>query len=461
MLRVMRKHASRWMLGVFCFIIIVSFVFTFGFNGMNDDKTVAEVGPYKISAMEYHDVYDKTVNYYRMLYRDKFDDDMKKELKLKEKVMDQLVDKYLFLKKAEDMGLKVSDKEFGAYVAGIDAFKRNGKFDEQAYREVLKRNNLEPKTFEENEKRSLIIAKMVAIVHDNAPQSDEKAAYESYLKERGQVKLSVAVFDPDDYKDKVSIDEKEVSALYEKEKGVHRSENTYHLKYVLIDEKSGVKDDQAYMELLKSKDITAYGKSKGIEVVDLGTLKESDLMAKFSRLKINEWLKGMNKGDISLPVREGSRSLIFQIVDREDGKPLEKEEVLKAIRARVAGEKAKLTARVKAEDAIKDKSLKPGKDTGFLPRNSVNIAGIGQVPTDAAGIFLLSKGQAHQKPVEIGGKYYVFACVDEKEPDKAQWEKEKETYKRIFAAMSKDAYLGKFKEDLRKSIKVKIDWNSI
>ena len=53
----------------------------------------------------------------------------------------------------------------------------------------------------------------------------------------------------------------------------------YHLKYMLIDEKSGVKDDQAYMELLKSKDMSAYGKSKGVEVVDLGMKRRAISLA--------------------------------------------------------------------------------------------------------------------------------------------------------------------------------------
>ena len=209
-----------------------------------------------------------------MLYRDKFDEAARNELKLKETVMNSLVDKYLLLKKAEDMGLRMSDKEFADNLARVDAFKRNGKFDRQAYLDFLRRNNLDPKTFEESERQSMIVGKLVSIIQDNGVAVDEAAAYESYLKEKGQVRLSYGVFDPEDYKAKVTVDEKELSALYEKEKGAHRSENTYHLRFIVLDEKSGVKDDQAYMELLKSKDIGAYGKSRGLEVVDTGVVKE-------------------------------------------------------------------------------------------------------------------------------------------------------------------------------------------
>jgi hypothetical protein len=148
------------------------------------------------------------------------------------------------------------------------------------------------------------------------------------------------------------------------------------------------------------------------------------------------------------------------MVDREEGKPLDKSEALKAIKARVTGEKARVMARLTAEDAIKG-GAKFVKDTGFLPKNSPVIPGIGQIPGGGAGIFTLPKGKTYDKPVEIEGKYYIFACLDEKQPDKDQWEKEKETYKHVFETMARDAYLVSFKEDLKRSVKVRVYWNEI
>ncbi len=460
MLRFMRKHASRWLLGVICAVIAVVFVFTFGFKQGGPDKAVAQVGPYRVSAAEYYQTHTKMEKYFRDLYGSKFDEETGNQQKLKEMVMGRLVDKYLFLKKADDMGVKVSGKEFDEFLSGIGAFRRNGAFDRQAYEEFLKRNNMEPKTFEDEQKQAMLIEKTMRIILDNGIQVDDKAAHEAYLKERGQVKLSVAIFDPADYRDRVSIDGKDLESLYEKEKGGLRSENMYRLKYMVIDEKSGVRDDQAYMDLLKSRDMSAYGKSKGLEVVEPGMTKESELIARFVRLKPQEWLRGLGKGEISLPVRDGGKSYIFQMVDREDGKPLDKSEALKAIKARVTGEKARVMARLTAEDAIKG-GAKFVKETEFLPKTSPFIPGIGQIPREGAGIFALPKGKTYGKPVEVGGKYYVFACADEKQPDKDQWEKEKEAYKRVFESMARDAYLASFKEDLKKSIKIRVYWNEI
>ena len=59
------------------------------------------------------------------------------------------------------------------------------------------------------------------------------------------------------------------------------------------------------MELLKSKDLAGYGRSKCLEVTDTGVMKESDLLKRFGKFNIRDILKGMKNGDISLPVRDG------------------------------------------------------------------------------------------------------------------------------------------------------------
>ncbi len=209
--------------------------------------------------------------------------------------------------------------------------------------------------------------------------------------------------------------------------------------------------------MLKSKDLEGFGKSKSLEVTDSGTVKESDLVKRFGKLNILEALKGMTNGDISLPVRDGSVSYIFQLVNREDGKPFEKGHALSVIRERMVDEKARALARAKAEDALKDKAARFSGETVFFPRRGTGIPGIGEIPEEDAELFALAKGQTYRKPVEIGGKYYIFAYKDEQEPDKAQWEKDKEGYKQFFAATSRNTYLNTFKEDMKKTMKIKIN----
>jgi peptidyl-prolyl cis-trans isomerase D len=449
MLRFMRKVASKWVLGGFLALIIVAFVFGFGFNRLKDTNDLGKVGPYTITAYEYHDLYTKMESYYRMLLKGQLDEATRNELKLKDTALDKIVDKYLLLTKAKELGIGVSEKE----IAENEAFKKDGKFDRATYEYLLRKNGVEPEQYEQD----LIVSKMISVIQDNAPQADEKGAYAAYLKEKGQIKLAMEIFDPSEFVGKVSVDDKEIDATYQREKDTLKSENAFGLRYIAIGEKSGVKDDQAYMELLKSKDLVGYGKSKGIDVVDLGLVKEGELLKKFPKLPLRDSLKGMSKGDVTLPLRNGNDSYIFQLVDRQDGRPLTKEEASKTIRERIAREKAQILAQAKAEDAVKDKSFKFTKETGFLTRSSQTIPGIGPIPKEDADLLAISKGQTYAKTIAIDGKYYVFAYGDEKTPGADEWQKDKENFTRFYEATAKNSYLNAFKEDLKRTTKIKIN----
>ena len=462
MLKFMRKYATSYMIKGMFGLIIVVFVFWGVGSFRGDERTVAEVGSHKVSFTEYQETYNRLMNMYRMIYKEKFDENVIKEIKLKERAMDEIVDKYILRTKAKELDITISDKEFNDHLTGIDAFKRDGKFNEKIYVEVLKRNGIDPKRFEESEKIALINAKMANLIRDNGVYLSDADIWAGYVREKGKVNLAYVQFDPSEFKDKASVDEKELQDMYEKEKGGHRGENLYRLKYIVLGEKSSIKDDAAYLDLLKMKDIGVYGKQNIIEVVDLGYVKESELFNRFKSLRVEEWIKGLKKGDISLPIRDGSKSYIFQLVDSEEGKPTDKSIALKTIRERIMSEKAKTFAKAKAEDTIAKKSIDSKKDTGFISRNNYNIPKIGVLPKEHFGVLALSKNrQVYEKPVEIAGIYYIFSFKAEKLPEQQEWEKEKESYTQYLMTKNREEFLKSFVEELRMKEKIKILWQDI
>jgi len=462
MLKLMRKHATGYMVKAMFGLIIVVFIF-WGVGSFRDrERIVAEIGPYKVAATEYQETYNRTLELYRMIYREKLDENLLKELKLKEKVMDEIVNRYMLLITADELGLTVSDREFLEHIQGIDAFKREGKFDEKLYVAVLQRSNIDPKRFEATEKNTMLIQKTANFIKDNGTFFSEADVWAGYVKEKGMVNLSYSVFDPSSFRNKVDITEKELLELYEKEKGSHRSENAYRLKYLVIDEKSPVKDDAAYMDLLKVKDINQYGKQKGLNVVDLGMMNEGEVMKRLKDMKVDDWLRGLKKGDITLPIRESGKSYIFQLVDVQDGKPLDKDVVLARIKERITAERSKNLAKLAAEDAIARKSPGPGKETGFILRNAHNIKGIGDVPKGDVNLLTLSKDKPlYAKPVEVSGRFYVFSFKDEKFPDKKEWQKEKDSYTRYFVTKNREDFFKSFMTEMRTKGKIKVSWQDV
>ena len=462
MLKFMRKHATSYMIKAMFALIIIVFIFWGVGSFRGRERLVAQIGPYKVYYPEYNETYNRLLNFYRALYRDALDENVLQSLKLKEKAVDDIIYRYLLFKKADEAGITVSDDDFFNHLTTMDIFKRGGKFDKKVYIEVLKRNGIDPKRFEESEKMSLAITKITCIINDTGVFLTESDIWTSFIKEKGMVKLGFIKFDPDAYKKQITIDNNEILSIYEKEKNTYKGEDEYHLRYITINMGNTLKDDMVYLELLKVKDMVAYGKEKGLSVIDLGMMKEGELLKRFKHLRIDEWLKSLKKGDISLPQRTESQSLIFQLVNIEPGKPFDKEIALQRIRNRLITEKAKTQARAKAEDVIANKNLHNSQETPFLSRGASMIPGIGPVPQEHIGILRLTKNRPiYEKPVEINGIFYVFYFKDEKLPDRKVWEKEKDIYRKYLIVKHREDFYKSFLEDLRSKEKIKIYWENL
>ncbi|HPU28938.1 MAG TPA: SurA N-terminal domain-containing protein [Syntrophorhabdaceae bacterium] len=462
MLKFMRKHATSFMIKALFAVIIIVFIFWGVGSFREKDKVVAEVGPYKIYYTEYAETYKRFLNMYKMIYKDNIDENLLNSLKIKEKVMDDLIERYVMLIIGKKMGIHVSDKELTEHITSLNAFKRNGKFDKKLYEEVLKRYNMDPKKFEEGERTSIITTKLINILIDNAVFLTDEDLWNAYKNEKGQVDLSYTIIDPVDFTGKVSISEKELEDIYEKDKAMLKGENTYRLKYIVLDEKTKMKDDDVYLALVKTEDFEGFAKKNGLDVIELNGIKESELGKRFNNLNIKESLKGLKKGEISLPVRSDNKSYIFKVIDIEEGRLMDKSVALKQIRDRLIQKKAKEYAKTIAEEKITKKDFNPAKNTGFVARNATAIPKIGQIPPEHLSVLSLSqKEPIYKKPVEIEGKFYVFSYKDEKLPDKKEWERDKELYKRFVTSKKGEEFLKSFLDEMKKKEKIKINWQDL
>lgn len=452
MLKFMRKYARSYLIKIIFGVIIIVFVFYFGAGSIRERETViAEVGGFDVRDEEYRVSYNQEVEMFRQLYRDKMDDKLLAELK--EKVLSDIINKYILLTEAKKLGISVSDQEFADLIGGVEAFRKDGKFDKERYLAVLKQNRTDAEQFEKSQKTMLLLRKVVSIIRDTGAPVSDAAIWAGYVREKGKVDLAYSRFDPAAYRDRVSVTDKELNDLYEKEKDRFRGENTFRLKYIVIDGAGNLKDDQAYMDLIKAKDIDTYAKQKGLAVSDTGDVRQSELFRRFKSLKIEAWVRDLRKGDISLPVRDDGKSYIFQLVTREEGKPMEKSAALASLKARLTSEKAKEMARLAAEDALKAKSPGGRTTTGFVSRTATSIPKLGEIPKDAMDLLALTKEKpVYGKPVEMNGDYYIFSFAGEQDPDRKEWEKNREGFSRYYAARYREQFLRSFIEESKQAM---------
>lgn len=163
MLQSMRKHA-RYFYFLF-FIVILSFVF-WGVGTEDKSTTVnlAEIGKEKISVEEYWRTYEKIRAAYRETLKGQFSEELEKKLKLKEMILDSLIEEKVLLISAKDAGITVTDKELQDAIASDPRFARDGGFRKDVYFRTLELNRLTPEGFENSLRQQILLFKMRGLI---------------------------------------------------------------------------------------------------------------------------------------------------------------------------------------------------------------------------------------------------------------------------------------------------------
>ncbi len=182
MLKSMRQNAKYFY--ILFIMVIISFIF-WGVGTVDksgQENVVAEVGKYKISAEEYWQTYDRVLKFYRELYKDKFDEEMQNKLKLKENVLNSLIENRVLLIAAKEYGINVTNAELTEAIRNEPVFMRDGVFDPSVYQNRLRLSRLTPEGYESAKKQEMTAEKMrrmielSAVLPDTGAPADDQSA---------------------------------------------------------------------------------------------------------------------------------------------------------------------------------------------------------------------------------------------------------------------------------------------
>ncbi len=172
MLQAMRKHAKFFY--VLFFIVILSFIFWgVGTVDKSTSVPVAELGKDKITLEEYWTAYDRAREFYRNITKGTFTEEMEKQLNLKQRVLDSLIDEMVLETEAKRIGVRVSDEELEEAIVNDPAFTRDGKFSKDIYLRSLQLNRMTPEYFEFVKRKELTLSKMYRLIGESVDMTDE------------------------------------------------------------------------------------------------------------------------------------------------------------------------------------------------------------------------------------------------------------------------------------------------
>ncbi|MCG6551511.1 MAG: SurA N-terminal domain-containing protein [Candidatus Magnetominusculus sp. LBB02] len=164
MIKFMHKYAKFFY--IFFFLIIISFIFFYvgPVDKSSKQPALIEIGEAKIYPEEYWRMYENMKNYYSNTLKEKFTPEIEKQLKLKEVVLEGMIDNELMLAAAASQGITTSDEEINDAITQDPSFIRNGVFRKEIYLRTLELSRMTPRYFEQKRRQDLTIQKMKRLI---------------------------------------------------------------------------------------------------------------------------------------------------------------------------------------------------------------------------------------------------------------------------------------------------------
>lgn len=515
MLRILREHASSWMLKGILILVAVTFISWGGYSLIREKKVnyVAKVNGVTLEWKEYNDAFQNAVKQYREALGSSFSEKMIEELHLKDKILDDLIAKILILQEVKRLGLSIPDEELREAIESVPAFQVNGQFDKRNYERFLRLSRMTPEEFEQSQRESLLISKAVSLIKMNAGKVSEEEVLETYLFENERINLTFLKVAPDSFKGQVNANEVEIKDTYQKHQEEFRIPTFVQIQYLLFrpsdfESKVQVSSDEIkrYYDLRKDtfkipkqvrgRDILIKAgpqdtpdrleaKKKKIEEIlekakktkDFGSLakqySEAENASKGGDIgwiqkgmlgeQIESLLFSMKAGDLSgvLAARDGFHILKIEEVKEEKQKSFEevKDQILQALKK----EKAKAEASRKAEDAFyslfRSRDLEghsrekdvPIKTTGLFKEGD-EIPDIGKNPAFYSSAFSLKLGEI-SPVVNIPPNFYILKLVNKKDSRIPPLDEVKEEVRRKVIGMKAEEKARQVAEELLNQIR--------
>ena len=216
MLQTIRDKAQ----GFFAWVIVILITIPFAFWGINSyfggggTALVATVAGEEITQGDLNRAYQEERDRISAMLGGRPLPAFLDEKTLRRQALDRLVKEHVIRNFAEDNGFNVSNAQVRAYIAGIDAFKSGGQFDNERYETALRNRGMHPAEFEYRVRDSLVNEQVVLGISDTgfSTATERKQARDLRDQER---ELSWFRVTADSFRKDVRVTEDDIKASYE------------------------------------------------------------------------------------------------------------------------------------------------------------------------------------------------------------------------------------------------------
>ena len=231
MLEQIRNRTQTTFAKVILVIIIVPFAL-FGIDSylssVGNVINIASVNDEHITAKALQDA----ENRFKARQEESTDPKLFESIEFKKAILEGLIAEKLINQEIKNSGFHISNSQIATYISGMPEFKKNGKFSQEQYDEVLKINNITPKNFDDKIKSDLGTQqvknslKRLSFVPKNKVQNLVDLAYQ---------KRDVSIFElkQDNFKDKIDLSDSALKKVYEESKSSFMRPDQVKIKFII------------------------------------------------------------------------------------------------------------------------------------------------------------------------------------------------------------------------------------
>ena len=299
MLEWMQRHKKYLVVTIWISVIALVAAGMVGWNPSSFSlagDNVAKVGDTKITIQEFQNAYQRTFNEYSQILGGELESEQAKSLGIDKIALKGLIQKAQLQNFATELGLIITDQEVVQTITQDPNFQKNGVFDENLYRTLLRENGLSVKFFEQSIRTSLLIQKLLTLFPASTTALEKDAA-----------NLAFKLTDTIEYKIlspqplKQTITTKQIQDFWEQNKDKYTNDAKVTLQAILIDI-----DKQPFtLEALKQhydEDKSLYLDDKG-QLLDFAKVKsqvQHDYQSQEARKEANRINQKFKAGESTL-----------------------------------------------------------------------------------------------------------------------------------------------------------------
>ena len=269
-----------WVLWAVILVMFIFVFFEFGTGGAGQagaDDVAAVVGDEVISMREFEQQYRQKEAEYRQLFGEQFNRELVQQI-LPKQALDQLIHRRIWLREAEEMGLRATDSEVRDTILNASIFQNeDGKFvgQEEYVERVRAYFRSTPDQFEDDVRDDVILQKLDNVLADTLYITDEDLE-RSYREGAEKAKIRFVQLPASQFSDVVA-DEAAVTAYFEANQDQYTLPEQRVANYLLVDT---VKLRQQLNDAITDEDINAYYQDHKDEFTSAEQVKARHILIK-------------------------------------------------------------------------------------------------------------------------------------------------------------------------------------